>query len=192
MREQRRPEVLRSRHVARRLQFASPWPSLAGSHPERPQCFFFASLAGTEALKLERNRAATQKIRRAGRCPDGVGCPASAATQLSGTQAGLPTIRFMVTSMLRENQYTSSVRATLSAQCPGCNSPLKSSHCQPSSARLHRALPRDSCLPPSELPLPAAGIAPRVIPRERQMHTTDADAAPRRRSLLSANAVHKH
>ena len=75
MREQRRPEVLRSRHVARRLQFASPWLSLAGSHPERPQCFFLASPAGTEARKLERNRTDNTKNQACWKVPRWRGLP---------------------------------------------------------------------------------------------------------------------
>ena len=91
--EQRGPEVLRSRHVAHRLQFASPWPSLAGSHPERPQ-----NCVASSAARREGQRRTSHQIQACQKVPRWSGLPRqrAKAAMKQRTQAGLPTSRFMV------------------------------------------------------------------------------------------------
>ena len=161
--EQRGPEVSRSRHVAHRLQFASPWPSLAGSHPERPQ-----NCVASSAARRDGQRRTSHQIQACQKVPRWSGLPRqrAKAAMKQRTQAGLPTSRFMVINTQRESIHLFRPRNPFGAM-PGLQqSSEKQKTYQPFSAGQHRF--RDSRPPPSELPLHAAGIAPRVIPRKRQ------------------------
>ena len=83
--EQRGPEVLRSRHVAHRLQFASPWPSLAGSHPERPQ-----NCVASSAARREGQRRTSHQIQACQKVPRWSGLPRQRTSRNEAAHAGRP------------------------------------------------------------------------------------------------------
>ena len=93
-------------------------------------------------------------------------------------------------SILRENQYTSSVRATLSAQCPGCNSPLKSRNL-PAIQRQATSLSRFT---PTAVRAAAScrrNCSPRYPSKKaKKAHVPKTLGAPRV-SLLTAGCFHK-
>ena len=117
-----------------------------------------------QAQRAARGSAAqATKFRRARRCPDGVGCPASAqAAMKQRTQAGLPTSRFMVIDTQRESIHLFRPRNPFGAM-PGLQQPPEkqklTSHSAPGNiAFAIHAHRRPSCrFMPQEL-LPALSL----------------------------------